>query len=572
MTYDRPKRPARLAMATLAGAALTAGNLVWLAPTASAATTASFVVNSGVLTVTGDNLSNTIQISRNAAGTILVNGGAIVVAGGTPTVANTQRIQVFGLGGPDSVTLSEVNGALPAAVLFGGAGNDVLTAGSGADQLFGQGDNDTLLGRGGADLLFGGTGNDVLTGGDADDQSFGEAGDDRLIWAPGDDTDLNEGGAGTDTVEVNGGSGAESFTAAANGGRVRFDRVNPAPFSLDIGTSENLTVDAGGGDDQFDGANGLAALIDLTVDGGAGNDGIRGGDGDDVLLGGDGNDVIDGQRGADVGFLGTGDDEFTWDPGDGNDVVEGQAGADRLVFNGSGASERIDIAANGGRVRFFRNVANVTMDLNDLETVRFNAFRGSDQVTVHDISGTDVTKVVANLAATAGTPTPDGEADSVRVEGTTGDDVVLATGSSADQLVNGLSAEVRVLNSDNAPTDRITVATLAGDDVVDATLLSASAGIDIQGGANSDILLGGAGDDLISGNAGDDVLIGGPGLDTLDGGEGDDILIGEGDILIDGRIASRAWLATHTRSVRGGAVVEVGGKRVTARVPLSTLR
>ena len=30
-----------------------------------------------------------------------------------------------------------------------------------------------------------------------------------MIWNPGDDTDLNEGGAATDTTEVNGGGGAE---------------------------------------------------------------------------------------------------------------------------------------------------------------------------------------------------------------------------------------------------------------------------------------------------------------------------------------------------------------------------
>ena len=567
MTYDRR----RLAVATLAGAAMMAGNLVWFAPSASAATTASFLADGGVLSVTGDNLSNAIEISRDSAGTILVNGGGIAVAGGTPTVVNTQRIQVFGQGGADTVTLTETNGALPAAVLFGGAGNDLLTAGSGADQLFGQGDNDILLGRGGVDLMFGGTQDDVLTGGDGDDQAFGEAGNDRLVWAPGDDTDLNEGDAGTDTVEVNGGSGAETFSAAANGTRVRFDRVNPAPFSLDIGTSENLVVNTGGGADQFDGANGLAALIGLTVDGGAGDDGIRGGDGDDVLLGGAGNDLIDGQRGDDVAFLGAEDDTFQWDPGDGSDVVEGQAGADRLVFNGSGVNERVDVSANGSRVRFVRNIANVTMDLNDLETVRFNAFRGSDRVTVRDVSGTDVTKVVANLAAAAGSATPDGEADTVRVEGTNGDDVVLVTGSSAEQRVTGLNPQVDVLNSDNAPTDRVVVATLVGEDVVDASLLPASAGINIQGGANSDILLGGAGDDLVSGNAGDDVLVGGPGSDTLDGGDGDDILIGDGgDVLIDGRAASRRWLADHTRSVRGGTVIEAGGKRVTARVP--TLR
>src|SRR5262249_47343710 len=63
---------------------------------------------------------------------------------------------------------------LPAAQLFGGAGNDVLTGGSGADQLFGGAGNDTLLDKGGNDLLFGGTGNDTLIGGDGDDQVFGE--------------------------------------------------------------------------------------------------------------------------------------------------------------------------------------------------------------------------------------------------------------------------------------------------------------------------------------------------------------------------------------------------------------
>ena len=52
-----------------------------------------------------------------------------------------------------------------------------------------------------------------------------------MIWNPGEGTDVNEGGAGNDTVEVNGGNGAENFTVTANGTRVRFDRTDPAPFS-----------------------------------------------------------------------------------------------------------------------------------------------------------------------------------------------------------------------------------------------------------------------------------------------------------------------------------------------------
>ena len=121
----------------------------------------------GVLSAFGDNRANTIEFSRNAAGTILVNDGAVPVIGGTPTVANTNLITAFGLGGNDVITLNETNGALPRATLFGGSGNDTLTGGSGADQLFGQADNDTLNGKGGNDLLFGGSGNDTLVGGTA---------------------------------------------------------------------------------------------------------------------------------------------------------------------------------------------------------------------------------------------------------------------------------------------------------------------------------------------------------------------------------------------------------------------
>src|SRR5262249_10457683 len=306
-----------------------------LAERIAPAITATVSPRAGALSVFGDSLDNTITVSRNAAGAILVNGGAVKILGGTATVANTALIQAFGQAGNDTITLNEANGALPRANLFGGIGNDTLIGGSGADQLFGQSGNDTLLGKGGADFLFGGADNDVLTGGDGDDQVFGEAGNDRMIWNPGDDTDLNEGGDGVDTVEVNGGNGAEVFTVTANGTRVRFDRINPAPFSIDIGTTENLVLNMKGGNDSFSATGNLATLIKLTVDGGAGNDTILGSNGDDTLLGGDGNDFIDGNQGNDLALMGAGDDVFQWDPGDGSDTVEGQAGQDAMIFNGA---------------------------------------------------------------------------------------------------------------------------------------------------------------------------------------------------------------------------------------------
>jgi Ca2+-binding RTX toxin-like protein len=552
-----PRRTRRL----LAGTAVAAGLLAATSAPAFAATTATF--SAGVLTVNGDAAANAITVSRDAAGRILVNGGAVAVVGGTPNVANTTLIRVNGLAGNDTITLSEVNGALPAALLFGGANNDVLTGGSGADQLFGQGGNDTLLGKGGNDLLFGGSDNDTITGGDADDQAFGQSGNDRMIWNPGDDTDLNEGGDNTDTVEVNGGNGAEQFTTTANGTRVRFDRVTPAPFSIDIGTSEKLTLNANGGDDSFSATGNLAALIQITVDGGPDNDTLLGSNGVDFLLGGTGNDFVDGNQGNDTALMGAGDDTFQWDPGDGSDIVEGQDNTDTMLFNGANINEKMDVSANGGRVRFTRDVANIVMDLNDVESIVTRALGGVDTLTTNDLSGTDVTSVLWDLNANGGGD--DAAADNVIVNATNGDDVATVSGAGTDAQVSGLPALVKVAGASSA-TDRLTVDGQDGDDVLDATSVLANAILlTLDGGNGDDVILGGAGNDTLLGSAGDDVLIGGAGQDILDGGPGDNILLQSFTAnLSSSTLANRAWLATHSRLVEGKLIV--AKKR---RIPLA---
>lgn len=496
-----------------------------LEPRRMLAISAVFTSSRGVLSVFGDSTDNTIEVSRNAGGSILVNGGAVTIGGGTPSIANTSLIQLFGLDGNDTITLNEANGALPRANLYGGAGNDMLIGASGADRLFGQGGEDTLLSKGGADLVFGGADNDQLTGGDGDDQLFGQNGDDQMVWNPGDDTDLEEGGAGTDSSIVNGGNGAEVFTTTANGSRVRFDRIDPAPFALDIGTTENLVLNANGGNDTFSAVGNLAALIQITVDGGAGNDTLNGFNGADVLLGGDGDDVIDGNQGADLALLGAGNDTFVWDPGDGSDTIEGQAGTDTLLFNGSNANENFDLSANGPRVRFVRNVGNITMDFDDVEKLAVNTLGGTDTVTINDLAGTALAEVNVNLASTLGGSTGDGVADNVIINGTAGNDVVVVNGDANGTTVLGLSAVVNVFVADTI-FDRLTVNLLAGDDVLDASGLAATAiPLTGDGGDDNDVLTGGDGNDVLIGGLGDDVLIGGPGVDILDGGLGDNIVI-----------------------------------------------
>jgi Ca2+-binding RTX toxin-like protein len=515
------------------------------------AVTATF--SNGTLTEFGDTLDNTITTSRDAAGTILVNGGAVAVTGGPATVANTTLIQVFGQGGADTLTLSEVNGALPAALLFGGAGDDTVTGGSGGDQLFGQADNDTLLGKGGNDFLFGGAGNDTLTGGTGDDQMFGESGDDRLIWNPGDGTDLVEGGDGSDTAEVNGGNGAEVFTITANGTRVRFDRLDPAPFSLDIGTTENIVINANGGDDRFSATGNLAALISITFDGGAGNDTILGSNGNDRLLGGADNDFVDGQQGNDTIFLGDGDDVFQWDPGDGSDIVEGQAGFDTMQFNGSAINEIIDISANGGRVRFTRDIATVTMDLNGVERIDFNALGGADTVKVHDLTGTDVTQVVVNLAGTLGGSTGDGAADQVIADATNGDNQISITAAAGAVSVSGLPAALTINQAE--ATDTLTVQGLGGNDFINATGFPTSAmKLVLDGGAGDDTLAGGAGADVFFGGDGNDIVAGRQGDDRAFLGAGNDTFVwnpGDGSDIVEGGDG------TDGLGFRGAAVNEI---------------
>ena len=548
---------------------ISGGIMALTAAPASAATSATFA--GGVLTVRGDNLDNNLAVSRNAAGAIRVNGGAIAVAGGAPTVANTTRIIVVGLDGNDVITIDEGNGALPPADLTGGEGNDVLSGGSAADVIVGQGGNDTLLGQGGVDQVIGGGGNDVLTGGSADDQVFGQGGDDRMIWNPGEGTDLNEGGGGTDTVEVNGGNGAEQFTTTANGTRVRFDRVSPAPFSIDIGTSESLVLNANGGDDTFAATGNLAALIRITVDGGAGADTLNGSNGIDILLGGDGRDVVDGNQGDDTAFLGDGADTFQWDPGDGSDTVEGQAGQDILLFNGSNSSETMDISANGPRVRLTRNIGNVAMDTDDVESLQVNPIGGADTLTVNDISGTDVTAVSTDLAAFGGGS--DQAADSVIVNATNGDDVVVVNGQNRNVDITGLSAVVSATGA-TPSDDRLTVNALGGADVVDASAVRANtAQLSLNGGARDDVLIGGEGDDIITGGDGDDVLLGGPGNDVLDGGDGDDIEIDGANVAARSLDAGdQNWLATHASTVDGKTVLNLGNRSVTLpRADLSQL-
>src|SRR5439155_894113 len=153
------------------------------------------------------------------------------------------------------------------------------------------------------------------------------AGDDTFVWDPGDGSDTVEGQDGADTMRFNGANVSEHVDLSANGGRLRFFR--------DLG---NITMDTNDVETVYFRALGAADRGPHPFRGRRASD-----------LGGN-----------DLALLGAGDDTFVWDPGDGSDIVEGQGGTDTMLFNGANVAEQVTLSANGNRLRFFRDVGNIT--------------------------------------------------------------------------------------------------------------------------------------------------------------------------------------------------------------------
>src|SRR6476646_5347966 len=215
------------------------------------------------------------------------------------------------------------------------------------------------------------------------------------------------------------------ITARAAGSNValRLAPGDPQTLQVDIGSDGSI---------DFQVARSAFDRVDIEAGNGANsvrvdesNDSITAGSGADVISGGRGDDSVDAGRAADTVDLGSGDDSFLWLPGEGSDVVEGGRGQDTMNFVGADAAEQFSVAANGSRVRFTRNVGTIVMDLNGIEEVDTKALGGADQFRAGDLTGTDLRRVAVNLHGAQG---DDAAADQVVVDGTEGNDAVVAAG------------------------------------------------------------------------------------------------------------------------------------------------
>jgi Ca2+-binding RTX toxin-like protein len=533
----------------------------------------------------GDAAPDTVVVNATGGNDIVdvLGAGASVSVIGLPATVNVtgseganDHLLVAGGNGNDKLTATTLAAGVVQLTLDGGDGNDTLLGSQGADMLIGGDGNDVIFGDNGNDTLVMGAGNDVVqwAPGDGNDTVEGGDGFDALQFTGanigetfdivasngrallfrdvasitmdtdgvetievkaldgadtfnvGDlggtdvvkvDIDLqgsNGGGDGAvDSVTVNGTQGADAIEVAGDGNGLQVSGLHTTTGISFNEAHDKLTLNGLGGDDVIDASKLAAGKVMLAINGGLGNDTMFGSEGDDLITGGDGNDVA---------LMGFGDDTFVWNPGDDNDTVEGQGGFDTLLFSGANVSENITISANGDRVLFTRDIASVTMDLDDVEQIDFQAKGGSDTITVNDMTGTDLAEVNIDLSATPGGG-GDGAVDTIVINATSGDDVVIVAGDNGMLSVLGLSTQVNIFNFE--AHDKLIINTLGGDDVIEASSLFAGISITGNGGEGDDVLLGGEGADVLNGDAGDDVLIGGLGIDILNGGTGDNILI-----------------------------------------------
>ena len=169
-------------------------------------------------------------------------------------------LAVYGMAGADQITL--------------GSGDDLISGGDGNDKLWGMDGADTIQGDLGTDILYGGAGNDLLYGGAGTDTAYGGTGNDTIYG--GTEVDKLYGDEGDDVI---------------------------------YGDAGNDTIEGGDGQDAIWGDAGADILY-----GGAGNDVIRGGADSDKIYGDGGNDIL---------FCGSGS----------KDYMTGGAGQDQFVID-----------------------------------------------------------------------------------------------------------------------------------------------------------------------------------------------------------------------------------------------
>ena len=161
---------------------------------ASASYTAS--VQGTTLEVKGDKASDKLAIVPNGAAALALDVGADGTIDFQFDRSTFDKVHVDAGDGDDEITVIG-NVADEAFTFEGGAGDD------------------RLLGGNGADVFNAGPGNDFVDGNQGADTALLGSGNDTFQWDPGDGNDTVEGQTGTDVMQFNGSNIGEQFNVSA---------------------------------------------------------------------------------------------------------------------------------------------------------------------------------------------------------------------------------------------------------------------------------------------------------------------------------------------------------------------
>ncbi|MEY4250035.1 MAG: hypothetical protein RJA87_1668 [Pseudomonadota bacterium] len=421
---------------------------------------------SGNDSLTGNSDSNILE---GGLGNDRLDGGAGLDVASFAGLTNGVELDLSNFSGAITTALG-TDTLISIEGLIGGAGHDVLKAGTtatyldggaGNDFLGGSAFDDTLIGGAGVDGIAAGAGNDSLDGGDGDDTLLGQAGDDTISGGLG--RDFMDGGDGADSIYagdandlINGGNGNDTIYG---------DEGNDSIYG-DAGID---LIDGGSGDDDLSGGN-----DNDTISGGAGDDRIAGGYGNDILNGGDGNDTISANDGDDTITGGLGVDNLygffgndTIDGGEGGDTLLGMEGDD-TVTGGAGADY---IVGGDGADRLSGDDGDDNMQGNDGTDV-LNGGLGND-----------------GLDGGAGNDTLNGDAGSDYLGGGEGNDIlngddgndVFVGGAGKDTLTGGAGADAffftALTDSTSASPDKITDFSFADGDYIDLSRIDTNSSV-----------------------------------------------------------------------------------------------
>ncbi len=414
------------------------------------------------------------------------------------------------------------------AIVFGGAGDDVIQTGTGDSWVDGGGGHDQIVTadtRTSVAWIAGGNGNDKISTGHGDnkvagDGSLGTATRDLVVTHNTEDKENH----GADTQAV---AGIVDWENLAD------------PTTADAGTGDD-TIGVGLGTNRVRG-NGGADKIGVAADAPDGSDTA----GNNVLVGDGGGDSITGGTGDDEIFTAA-ESEFgrdadgpadtatnVVDTGTGNDKVWGSTAEDH-VSSYSRPNQQADLRGGGGDDALMGGYGTDSVyggpgnDYVVAEPAKVGARTG----VVDTIEGTSFgqTRPVEKL------PLPAGTAPSTKtLVGGLGDDHIL--GGDGQALIFGDTLRDTTVVAAGADETCRAGVPVASDPVPEATTGAGGDGNDlILGGAGVDtVSAGGASDrvltygsaDLLCGQEGTDVLFGGDADDALWGGSGNDRGYGE---------------------------------------------